>query len=295
MHMNSRRPSRSVYQDPKVIFLHIPKTAGMTLKVQFEKNYQDRPIFNTQLGNIFTGQNWNQFQGLLQRKPFEERNRYGLYKGHMNFGLHKLLSGPVEYITFLRDPVQRVISHYRMLRRHEIIPPDQFLNPSRLSGSYWGHPDFYRSFDNAQTRALSGADPDLPLGCCTEEHLRQAEVNIESSFKLVGLTEQFDLSLLLLHHLCGWGIRFYVPRNVAPPSTGKISPRVLEAIREWNHLDYRLYRFAEERFQRQVERLGYGLKLEHALYRLGNRVHQRIHRLRHGIKRRLGVEPGAVS
>jgi len=290
MHMVSPKLDSRLWSNPKIIFFHIPKTAGMSLRGLLVRNYRNGPHFNTNIAGDFSTKSWNEFLERINKMAPEELDRQVVFKGHMFFGLHEVLPGPSWYITFLRDPVERSISHYKMLCRLKASAPAHEIDPSKKDWNMSEAPDFLRCLDNFQTRLLAGTDVTLPFGACTEEHLRIAKANMDRHFKFVGLTEQFDLSLLLLRRVCGWGWRFYIPDNVAPSTPFQMPAGVPEAIRRLNNLDLELYRYAQERFDRQVDAYGWRLKAELRLYRLGNRLHLGLHHWRHKIKRRLGIE-----
>jgi hypothetical protein len=270
---------------PKIIFLHIPKTAGMSLNGLFVRNYRGRPQFNALIKEV-TEEKWLACLERIRSTPREELERYAVFKGHIIYGLHEVLPGPAEYITFLRDPVKRLVSHYKMNYRLHSFPPDHQLDPSRSDWNLGAYPAFLRYLDNYQTRALSGLDFQIPFGACSEEHLKVAKANMDRHFKFVGLTEEFDLSLMLLRHVCGWGWRYYVPDNVAPDKSIQIAPDVTEALRRLNRFDLELYRYAKQRFDRLVESYGWKLQVELKAYRLGNSLHQKLHRWRHALKRK---------
>jgi len=261
----------------------------MSLRGLFVKNYRDGKHFNTELSSLPT-QNWERCLDRIQKMPREELERHQVFKGHMPFGLHEFLPRPVGYITFLRDPVRRAISHYRMLCRKKIVPPPHVIAPFRGNWNTASHPELAYALDNGQTRVLSGTDPDLPFGACSESHLQKALENLERHFQFVGLTEQFDLSLLLLGKECGWKWHFYVPDNVTPGEGPSLSPALVESIRDLNRFDAELYRYAQERFRALADRHGWTLRAEHRLYSVGNHLHQRLHVLRHRLRRRLGIE-----
>lgn len=273
-------------RDPKILFLHIPKTAGMSLNGLFIRNYRGNPHFNIEMPNI-TEENWQACLERIRNIPQEKLDRYHIFKGHMIYGLHEVIPGPVEYITFLRDPVERLISHYKMACRYKAYPPGHKID---LSQRDWNLGQYYplaHALDNFQTRALSGMDFQIPFGACGEEHLRLAKEHMDHHFKFVGLTEQFDLSLMLMRHVCGWGWRYYVPDNVAPYNEIQVSPDVIEAMRKLNRFDLELYRYAQERFNRMVDLYGWNLQAELQAYRLGNHLHQGLHLLRRTIKQKL--------
>jgi hypothetical protein len=278
----------------RIIFLHIHKTAGMSLRGLFVKNYRDGGHFNTGLMEIDAA-DWDACRDRVRRMHPETMAACQVFKGHMPFGLHELLPGPRRYITFLRDPVRRALSHYRMAVRKNQLPADHRIDPSLPDWNLRAAGALARSFDNGQTRMLAGADLRLPCGACTEEHLQLARHNLDTHFDFVGLTEQFDLSLMLLRRVCGWKWRFYVPDNVAPVDSIFIPSEIVEQVRALNRFDVELYRHAQERFRLLLENYGWRLRGEHQLFVQGNRGHQLLHQWRHARKtRRLGRQRPAM-
>ena len=93
-------------QDPFYLFLHIPKTAGTTLRSIVDQNLG--PV------NVLTyyNQNSRQLQDNLDAYLTFKPNFRAII-GHFRFGFHKLLNRPSTYITFLRHPVARTISQYK--------------------------------------------------------------------------------------------------------------------------------------------------------------------------------------
>ena len=85
-------------KDPFYLFLHIPKTAGTTLRSIVDQNLG--PV------NVLTyyNQNSRQLQDNLDAYLTFKPNFRAII-GHFRFGFHKLLNRPSTYITFLRHPV----------------------------------------------------------------------------------------------------------------------------------------------------------------------------------------------
>jgi hypothetical protein len=270
---------------PQIIFLHIHKTAGMSLRGLFVKNYRDGVHFNTGVMELDRPE-WDACLDRLREMDPGEMASYRVFKGHMPFGLHEALAEPSRYITFLRDPVRRALSQYRMVVRKKQLPSDHRIDPSRPDWNLGARPSLARSLDNGQTRVLAGAALDLPFGGCTEEHLRLAMRNLDTHFEFVGLTEQFDLSLMIMLHVCGWKWRFYVPDNVTPQDAVIIPPEIVEQIRLLNRFDLQLYRHAEERFACLVKEAGWKLRAKYRVFVWGNKVHQLLHRHRQWRKAR---------
>ncbi|HVX31436.1 MAG TPA: hypothetical protein VHA53_13225, partial [Nitrolancea sp.] len=105
--------------------------------------------------------------------------------------------------------------------------------------------------NNDQTRLLAGryqAEGALPNA---NEMLAAARKNLQEHFAVVGLTEEFDRSLLLMRRTFGWGRPFYVRENVSqnPGRSEAISPETRRVIEEYNALDIDLYEEARTRLE----------------------------------------------
>ena len=230
-----------------LIFLHIPKAAGSTLHPVLERHYSKR-AYRT----ITVPEQLEAFKQL----PEAERHRIRLLKGHMPFGLHEYLSGHSRYITLLRHPAERVVSHYYYVKRR----PGHYLHHHLESGmdlAEFASAGLSGEMDNGQVRLLSGHDQDIPCGECTRDLLDTAQRNIENHFAVAGLTERFDESLVLMAIELGWNwTPYYLNRNVTKdkPVAKQIDPIVLKAIEQANPLDFELYEWASRRFQIQLAR-----------------------------------------
>jgi hypothetical protein len=218
-------------------------------------------------------------------RPLE--GRYALV-AHTGFGVEQWLPRRHSYSAFtvLRDPVQRTISHYfygrdRTLRGEGGLPIEMSLD------EYLSEVTIY-SF-NCQTSFLSGLQArhqveGEPLDRSRFDRglLEQAKRNLETH-SVVGLTERFDETLLLLRETYGWPLRrvLYLPANVgvgrrsAPP----LSERELEAIRANNELDIELYEYAQDLFQARLSELIPDHERQLKRYRSLNDTYRRTHPL----------------
>src|SRR5262249_44721920 len=71
--------------------------------------------------------------------------------------------------------------------------------------------------------------------------------NLRRSFAVVGVTERFDETLIVLKRAFGWTKDLlYYPKNTNPdrPPIDSIPQATRDAILGWNELDRELYRFA---------------------------------------------------
>lgn len=258
---------KSNVKQPTVIFLHIPKAAGSTLHTIFNRQYK--------LANVFTIDEERSIEDLKQLSAMQ-RAEIEVLKGHMYFGLHRLLPQPSTYITVLRDPVERVISHYYYILRNpsnelykQVASTDMSLKDFVLSG-------LSLEIDNGQTRLLSSTGAVVPYQQCSLEVLESAKQNVKEYFSTIGFVERFDETLILLRRAFNWKMPLYTKANVTQNRPLKIGiPKsTLDVIEAYNQLDIQLYQFAQERFEEQVYQQGFPFKRDLSTLRLINRVYQ---------------------
>lgn len=220
-------------------------------------------------------------QSLIKLPP-QHKAAIKLLHGHLSFGLHTYLPGDSTYFTFLRDPVERVISHYYFLRSH----PDLFWIPEEIEQKALSfhevlERDMIMDITNVQTRLLAGLPYLFPSDAYTDEHLETAKQNLQNHF-LVGLTERFDESLLLLSRAFGWQNIYYKRRNVTSqrPHRQEMPAKTVDLIKRKNELDVALYAFAQELFAEQLAQ-------QNRSFFIGLRLFQLLNRLRNSPLRRI--------
>ena len=114
--------------------------------------------------------------------------------------------------------------------------------------------------------------PEKPRVAVTEDDLARAKQNLDR-FLVVGLTERFDESFILIRRALGWRLPMYERQNVseaelpAPPT-----PTAIELIRERNRFDLALYEHAAKLFAAAVESQGPSFRREVAAFRVLNRI-----------------------
>jgi hypothetical protein len=250
--------------NPTVIYVHIPKTAGTTFYSILKRNFERARIF---LCHVTQGPDQ------LKSMPAEQRDRLQLIRGHFPHGIHRCLSQPVEYITILRDPIERTISHYYYVLRE----PTHHLH-KRVVSEKIGLKEYVlgcrnKELDNGQTRLIAGDSFQIPFGECRSDLLEQAKHNLQHSFSVVGLTERFDETVLLMARRFGWKKTHYTRRNVTEkrPAREQLDAETLDALEAINTLDLELYAFAKALFEKAVnEQFLFNWKL--AGYRAANRI-----------------------
>jgi Galactose-3-O-sulfotransferase len=231
-----------------IIFLHIPKAAGSTLAGILDRYYNKDRIFK------IVGSRLKETVAEFTSLPAARRAEIMLLKGHMPFGLHEYLPHPTTYVTMLRDPTARIVSGYYFARKrpaHYLYEP---INGKNLDLERFVSTGITTETDNGQLRLLTGHIDDIEIGGCTSQLLDQAKSTLSKYFAVVGLSERFDESLLLIKRKLGWNrLPLYRKRNVAEHRPPELPKHVLNIIRKHNELDYELYQWASRRLQHELE------------------------------------------
>jgi GT2 family glycosyltransferase len=278
----SLRKSIGRYQatKEKLFFLHIPKTAGSSFRkiVAAEFPGSGLLIFPAKLMMLSYESEDN---ALTQAREYMAKANATF--SHFRFGMHRLLGiEKARYITLLRDPVQRAISHYNYLLneitslpesqlglentsiaemfRKGIIPGNlmtEMICGGRPEAITWdeienGPYAFYANFCGfgfppELWRGEVGAllqRPDIPP-TNAREVLEIAMKNIREHFYFVGLTENMaDVVSILGKHL-GWEDYSTMPEvNVnTNKAIMEVDAETRSIIEDYNRLDIRLYEF----------------------------------------------------
>jgi len=236
--------------DETVIFCHVPRTAGTTINRIIERQYGPQEDY-------WIGRDSPDDQELRAMSP-ARRAQIRMLRGHVPFGLHECFPGTCAYFTLLREPIERVISFYFFVRRE----PEHYAHEALLAKDMtlqryvesWQTP----VTSNFATRMLSGTWAGTPGEPCDKGTLALAKHNLDEQFAVVGLTERFDETLLLLKRRFGWRTAYYRQHNVtrSRPSQETLSAETLAVLREHNRLDLVLYDHAKALFEKQVAAAG---------------------------------------
>jgi hypothetical protein len=216
-----------------IVFCHIPKTAGSSFQFILENSF-----------GIFACHTDHTKKPVFGQDDFDFMRK--MFPGLRSIAGHNLvdplsLSIPNPfYLTFLREPVARVFSHYQ----------DSVHNGNRRTFEE----ELRRSelLENLQVKFMAGG-----------RNLDRAKRFLEKC-GFVGLTEKFELSLHVLEQLSPYRLNLnYKKRRVAPDNQIKKSlendSRLVEMTREYNKLDLELYSFAvNEIFPKLCAKAGFG-------------------------------------
>ncbi|AFZ28837.1 hypothetical protein Glo7428_0228 [Gloeocapsa sp. PCC 7428] len=243
------------YSDTAIVFLHIPKAAGSTLNTVINRQYAKDSIFS--IYGFERSEREAKTVEQFKTLPETRRSKIKLLRGHVGFGLHDYLPQPSTYITLLRDPAERVVSLYRYIIRRPEHPLYDPVKTNNLSLEEFVRSGIAPSAYNGQTKIIAG----FKKGSTEYEDfsiklLEVAKKNIQEHFAVVGLTEKFDESLLLLQRVLGWKLLFYRRKNVAEQTNKDIPSTTTSLIQKYNELDMELYHFAEKYLENQMNLYG---------------------------------------
>lgn len=243
---------------PTVVFIHIPKTAGSSLR-----SAMTSVLTGNELLSVYPRAEWATPARAVPDLPSERREAARLVFGHFSHGLHRHFSQPTAYATVVRDPVERVLSAYfhevrgierrrvdgRPLTRWQQAIAEDEIDPVAYAR---GRPPGRRvaHTQNLQTRMIAGVmhvdgDPEHP------DLLELALANLPS-FAVLGTTQRLGDVAVHLVDAIGVDADLDVPelnRNVGRPRAGDLERADIEEIRDHNRLDVELVAAVRRRIE----------------------------------------------
>lgn len=230
------------------LFLHIPKTAGVTIHEIAKRHYTNEKVY------ILSSLPGHTLGELLAWPPdFREGLRY--IGGHFPYGLHWHLRQPCRYVTMMRDPALTMLSLYYYILRSDDHPEKEALTQSGVTFREWIAGQWGSMWDNHQLRCLIGKPPGQPI--CRSD-VDYAKHLVKHEIAVTGLVERFDESVLLIAGALGWGTPFYSPANVHHRAEDflDLTDDMRGLIAQHHAGSYELLHFARELFEERVRAAG---------------------------------------
>lgn len=267
---------RSILCKPKkdelLYFLHIPKTAGTTFTAILDCQFDNKQIYPHLV--------WSH---ALNSKN-SDFSQYKFIRGHFGYGLHKILNKKLIYICILRNPTDRIISHYDHMKHLPIDThwvKDNFISKNETILEVLRDPTRQPIFMNEQTRELG-----LDLNLTNQENLLKIlkkgnnYLEVTSSLKLdygkllkdakmhlaqfsyFGIMERFEDSLFLLYYTFGWKPMKinYKLQATRVTKENQLSDEINEEIKSCIEYDLKLYDFAKTLFELRFNQMVKDLK-----------------------------------
>jgi len=260
--------------------MHVPKTAGSTLKWIIERQYS--PSHTAVIESEDLLEQYRAFQAM----PPEARGRLECVIGHVPYGVHQWLPQGARYITMLRNPVAWTLSFHNYMRSMPFFDthPDLKVFHGVRALDLNGFVSFLEDSNMAdmQTRMISG-EVDVtttlpPYMRLSEDALERAKHRLRDEFACAGLVERFDESLLLMKRRLGWRHVYYRKLNVSRDrSEPRNLPRhTLQRILACHRRDVELHDYAGALLAAQIEAEGPGFERELRRLRRLNVMYDRL-------------------
>lgn len=245
--------------DECLFVLHIPKTAGTTLRGIIGKQYTRKQI-------IGMGASVEQGEARFWEMDDKKMEQMHVVFGHFSYGLHEALpyGRKYSYVTLLRDPLKRALSEWLYIRGAKSHYLGRAANQMTLAG--FVSSGVTCTLDNGMVRQLCGDggfgrsvphnDMRIPFGEVSAAHLESAKDNIRRDFAVVGTQESFEESLELMCRMFGWQVKDYENRNVSRLRPVELTGKAIKAVTARNELDNELYQWASGRLEQIIETQG---------------------------------------
>jgi hypothetical protein len=238
-----------------VFFSHIPKTGGVSIRSAIAGQVPAELMNPAHVASFIQDTDWPKIQ------------QYRFSFAHVPLYLKAILPSPLFTFTFLRDPIDRVISSYNHMLRHEGEEHRLILENKLDILDCLDHPYLRNPLINMMTRYL-GCSIDLRKAEGNVEHMLAAhacaigeppdEFTFQRAVKrlkeidFVGLTETLDDDLPRLMTILGLP-NTNVPREnrdsnevtTAMPRA-VLTPELAAIIAKYNAYDVELYQRARE-------------------------------------------------
>jgi len=253
----SLRQGASAASPPSVaplVFVHVPKAGGTTLNNILMKNYKYR--LDSYGKDFFPRYYPDEFVSLVQAPIYDDTRRPAFFTGHIDLANDIFRYMPVRYvaITMLRDPVQRIVSHYRF---HSTLLESPLA--AEIANGKLGIVDYFEHFratiplQYEMLAPRAGEIGDHAGGAA--EALR----NLEDRISFFGLQDKFDEFVVLLSELLGLPDVLYKPLNKTPSNAAKVTRKQTEELKGLLAEDIAFYDGAVQLYQRRAAALTFDL------------------------------------
>lgn len=246
---------------PRLVFVHIEKCGGTTLRAMLETQFDAARICPEQGDGLG---NWT----------INELARYDFFAGHFDLAPCACIPGQIRTITMLREPKSRLQSLYQFWKSHRPHPDRDRHDLMALvralpEEDFFSHPDVTRhhSIANAMATQLTRTThkqahaDDSPLRTDPTKILEAAWQKLQAMTGF-GLLERFEESRLLLNRQLGMTMPAMAPRQVLdelvkdsadlmPVPRAPSTARLDRALEELTGIDKALYARACELFSKR--------------------------------------------
>ncbi|MEE2731434.1 MAG: hypothetical protein VYA55_11480 [Pseudomonadota bacterium] len=230
--------AQTIQDDECLIFTHIPKAAGTTLDrllkgVGSVGKLPWRRAFGT-VYYQFLGKGKGESRDDFLSWDQGQLDSVRIITGHVPYGIHAQLPRQGRYVTLLRDPISRTLSHFKMGVGRRGWPADEPLAEVFRKGGL---------VSDVQVRMLAGVlSPHEPVD---ESTLETALANLEEHYLLVGFSDTFNLfTSAVLGFLDAPNALLGEEQSGKVSMSAKLEDQLKLDAEQYNQFDIRLYEAA---------------------------------------------------
>lgn len=230
----------------KLLFEHIPKCGGTTVVNYLRSQYLDNRIF-TVYGKD-TGKRISLFKSLSQ----EKRYNYDLIVSHGAHQLRHYCHPDTLKATILRDPVERIISHYYYVLRTPAHYLHKKVTENNMSLADYVTSDLCGELRNSYVARFLEIPAD-EVDKNADKCVARAQKIIKEEYSVTGILDRLHETMESLARSRNFHSKFKSRKlNVTTdrPTQQGIEKNVLCAIETTNALDVRLYQSIAENITR---------------------------------------------
>lgn len=235
-------------EEDQLYFIHVPKCAGTSFISLIDEHFIYDQICPVHYD----------IKKIQNEISDEQLRAFKFIRGHLPYDMiiPRLTKQP-RMLTFLREPITRLISNFEMRQRlpDPLVGMQETLKSLTLE-QFLDKPELRKHFANRATRLIGG---DMRKKGSNEiiPNLERAKERM-ATFDFVGIVEYFEESLKQF----AYAYNFYpieVKRelNVSPnrEKRSTISPETMQRVAEMEYADIELYKLGLELFEKQRERM----------------------------------------
>lgn len=219
--------------DDLLIFVHIPKTGGMSLKNIAIRAYgEDRVLYP------YYDEDLEDYAKL--KKSAKKLRRYKALMGHFPYGEHEYFRRRGIYITLVRDPIDRFLSFYAWIKNH----PEHWLYSMVETRDVVA---FWRSYRQHYPYEKLG---EQCYYICGDGRFEVAKDYIDSKYLLAAPIGEFGRFVRLLSGVLNFRLKRYrkANRSSGKPKISSLDQTLIEDLKTVYSEDFRLFKYISDQF-----------------------------------------------
>lgn len=248
MPLRSRPTDRYIASEGsrRLVFLHIPKTAGTTLHTILRRQYSVENRF--EIDALDLEASLTKYRSLSK----DQAEQITLIHGHCADRLYDWIPAPYDVCAFFRDPIDHVLSSFAYLKRatwnptHHVVKNmetiEEFVEFRQKTGN-----------DSPQARYLAGLTihHSEDFRDVDSQEIRKRAFHHLKALSLVFDLDHFDEALLILKRQFNWRTPYYRVQNVSRKLIVRdaLSEDCLAKIKSLVEVDLDIYEEARNRMR----------------------------------------------